>query len=449
MKKKQIAFRFFMLMPLVFSLILAVSIINRYDYKTKSLGPKVPGAPTLDPNKFVMLPPPKITSHFTAKNPASLKPVLRWTKVQGAPVYEIEVFADNEKIYENPYIFVNGYNLVLPEDLKAKKISWHVRALNLDRLPMSEYSAMEESYIDPKVPAIKYPVPMVDYNTGNGTAMLYPVYSWIPMAGASHYEVEILSQPPENPLGRRPSQYRIGQGLSDTSELYDDMPRMSTKPFYWRVRALSDSDEIVGTFSPAKPIITNPDKPYTIGTLGDSITHGGGGVSYNPGDWEYDYQYYLKFDTINLGLSGDTSESMADRFDDDVLPFHLQYLIIMGGSNSLREGVDPDDVIENLETIKVKCLNNDIVPVFLTLPAINPTNIYKTFQEETVDDWQKSFAKVNAYIRTQRHIDLATKLPEKGILPTYYALDGLHLDVEGKKLMGEAINEQWDETIKE
>ena len=101
-----------------------------------------------------------------------------------------------------------------------------------------------------------------------------------------------------------------------------------------------------------------------------------------------------------------------------------------------------------METIKVKCLNNDIVPVFLTLPTINPINIFRIFQEDTVDDWQSRFKKVNAYIRTQRHIDLAKKLPETGLLPTYYAADGLHLDIEGKKLMAEAINEQWEDAIK-
>ena len=63
--------------------------------------------------------------------------------------------------------------------------------------------------------------------------------------------------------------------------------------------------------------------------------HGGGAVSYSPGDWEYDYQSYLHFDTVNIGKSGDTSASMLKRFDQDVLPLHLRYLIIMGGTNSL------------------------------------------------------------------------------------------------------------------
>jgi len=448
MKKQKMFWHIFMYLPIIFSLLLAVRVTYINHRQSVALGPKLPGAPTLNANQRVMLPKPQIRSHFTAAAPASLKPMLRWNKVPGAPVYELEVFDHDKKIYSNAYVFVNGFNLVLPDDFASKRITWHVRALNLDRLPMTEYSVMETTYVNPKLPVVQYPVPTVNYNQGNGTAMLYPVFNWLPIAGAKEYEVEILSQPPENPMGTEPSQYRIGQGLSETSELYDEFPRFSTKPLYWRVRGFNEMGEAVGTFSPAKPFVTNPDKPYTIGTLGDSITHGGGALSYSPADWEYDYQYYLKFDTINLGLSGDTSATMMERFEDDVLPFHLKYLIIMGGSNSLREGEDPDAVIDDLETIKVKCLNNDIVPIFLTLPAINPANIFRAFQEDTVDNWQKSFARVNAYIRTQRHIDLSTKLPEKGVLPTYYATDGLHLDIEGKKLMAAAINEQWDEAIK-
>lgn len=43
-------------------------------------------------------------------------------------------------------------------------------------------------------------------------------------------------------------------------------------------------------------------------------------------------------------------------------------------------------------------------------------------------------------IRTQVHIDLAATFdgPDE-VLPTKYALDGLHLDVDGKILMGETI----------
>ena len=47
--------------------------------------------------------------------------------------------------------------------------------------------------------------------------------------------------------------------------------------------------------------------------FGDSISHGGGHLSFGPADWAYSYAYYLDFPTINLSCSGDTSETMVQR----------------------------------------------------------------------------------------------------------------------------------------
>ena len=43
----------------------------------------------------------------------------------------------------------------------------------------------------------------------NHPTPLYPVYSWIPVLGATGYEVEITNHLPENPNGIIASQYRI------------------------------------------------------------------------------------------------------------------------------------------------------------------------------------------------------------------------------------------------
>jgi len=139
---------------------------------------------------------------------------------------------------------------------------------------------------------------------------------------------------------------------------------------------------------------------------------------------------------------------MLERFDQDVLPLHLQYLIIMGGTNSLRGGVSAKSVIDDLQAIKEKCEENGIMPIFLTLPPINPANIKRAFDQDTALDWQRQFAMVNAYIKSQKHIDIATKMtPDDGILPTSLALDGLHPDVVGKKIMANIINEEWGNVI--
>ena len=134
------------------------------------------------------------------------------------------------------------------------------------------------------------------------------------------------------------------------------------------------------------------------------------------------------------------------RFSRDVLPFHLRYLMIFTGTNSLRAGEDPARVIHDLEQMKVLALSHGIAPIFLTLPPINPANIQHVFGEPTAEDWQWRFEAVNEYICGQAHIDVAEAFvcPD-GVLPTELALDGLHPDVDGKRIIGACVNEHWAE----
>jgi len=185
---------------------------------------------------------------------------------------------------------------------------------------------------------------------------------------------------------------------------------------------------------------------WEVGVLGDSISHGGGHFSYGPADFEFSYLTYLDFPAINLSQSGDTAQMTRDRFERDVLPFRPRYLLIMTGSNSLRAGEDPQVVIDCLKEIQQKCLENDIAPILMTLPLINPDSIRHIFQEETVPDYASRFRKVNAFIRTQVHIDTAAAFscPDDK-LPVEYALDGLHPDANGKQMMAAVINAAWQQ----
>lgn len=390
---------------------------------------------------------PHILSHFPKDHPSSLKPVLRWEKADDAVVYEVQLAKDGTVFQTDGYVFINGYHAVLPDDYAADHFEFRVRALNLDRVPMTPFSAWETVYVDPQMPSLQRPVPTNRFNEGIGTTLLYPVYNWIPVHGARNYEVEILSRLPERPDQRADAAITLGRGKATGFDWYDDTKRVASYPLYWRVRALDDEGQPIGVFSEPQKMVINPSDHWEVATLGDSIYHGGGNLSYSPSDWEYSFQHYLKFDSINLAQSGDTSGATLARFDDDVLPFHPHYLIIMTGTNSLRAGVDPDDVISDLAAIKEKCEQNGICPIFMTLPPINPKNIARAFNEPTAEDWKERFAAVNAYIRTQIHIDLAGKIPEGVDLPTELGLDGIHLDPPGKKLMAEAVNEQWEKVL--
>ncbi len=341
-------------------------------------------------------------------------------------------------------MFTNGFN----PDFSRYDISrlwWRVRALDYDGDPLGVFSDAQELIIDHDKEQLLRPLPTTVFNRNGLPTPLYPAYAWIPVAGAVSYEVEVLSAPPELPNGVAPSVYRVWSKEVTGFACYDEEPRITPGTYYWRVRGLDAAGGPVGVYSEARSFVVDPKRGNYAATLGDSVTHGGGAVSYSPGDWEYSFQTYLNFPVVNLGRSGDTSETMVERFDRDVLPFRPKFLLIMGGTNSLRGGTPAENVVEDLAAIRAKCQERGIRPIFVTLPPINPEAIKKVFNEETASNWRHEFDTVNNFIRQQRyHIDLDPHLADAGReLPDYYAVDGLHPDIEAKKVIAQIINANW------
>ena len=156
----------------------------------------------------------------------------------------------------------------------------------------------------------------------------------------------------------------------------------------------------------------------------------------------YSYVSYLDFPAVNMGRSGDTVEMMYDRFDRDVLPFHVKYLLIMGGINDLRMGTSPDKAIEYLEKICQKCIDHGITPILMTIVPLNPENIQKYYGETTYAGWKESVAKVNAYIRTKPYIDTAAPFASFDVMPSEFAMDGIHGDWNAKQMIAGEINRE-------
>jgi len=405
---------------------------------------------------------PISTTNYSFNAPAPNIPLLAWTVVPGAVYYEIELLSDlaenpndiipsRHQIFSSREVFTNGYSIDL-SNYQGNPLYWRVRALNYGGDPLGVFSDVSPIFIDHTLPQVLKPVSNTGYKKANMPMPLYPVYSWLPIAGAIHYEVELTGAPPENPNGIEPSKHQLRQSIvqSGADDYYDEEALIIPGTYYWRVRGLDKYGQPVGVYSDAEAFTVDQSVGNYSATFGDSITHGGGAVSYSPADIEYSFQTYLAFPTMNLGKSGDTTETMVDRFNNDVLPYHSKFLIIMGGSNSLRGGAPASQVIEELTAIQGKCLVNGIRPIFLTLPPINPLAISQAFNEDTVPDWQQQFAEVNNFIRSQRYyIDLEPYfMDDNHELPDYYAIDGLHLDIEGKKLMGLIINTNWARVTK-
>ena len=395
---------------------------------------------------------------YTDDNPASVIPYLVWHSVPDGVLYELEILsgppdAENttalsktNHLTSTQQVFTNGIQFDLRPYLGYKTLYWRVRALNLRKEPIGVFSTAEPIVIDQRKAIPQKPL-LNNFDVMPGFSQpVYPVYHWIPMFGAIRYEVELMSQPPVEENNTQPTPNRAWSKIvNDAFSCYDEYPRYYAGKYYWRVRAIDVQGNTIGVYSDTDSfeVPANTGRPNAA-VFGDSITHGGGAVSFSPSSMEYSYTTYLDFPAINIGRSGDTSTTSLERFDRDVLPIKPVNLIILTGSNSLRSpAISAETVIEDLEGIYLKCIQNDIRPILLTLPPVNPTNIMLAFHTPTDPNWYIKMQQINKYIKTKPYyIDLEPYFYDSShtIMDPSLANDGLHPDIVGKKIMAEVIN---------
>lgn len=409
---------------------------------------------------YFMAKSPISISHYTEDHPASLMPFLLWHSMPNAVLYEVEILSappaqeggtalsPQNHLTSTRSVFTNGWQADLRAYRSYKKLYWRVRALGLKHEPLGEFSEAQPLYLDESAEIPNHPIPNTFDQVTNFRQPLYPVYQWIPLNGVTHYEVELLTEPPAHPNGTLADPQRAwAQTINDTNSIYDEYARPYAGVYYWRVRGIDNENTTVGTWSDLASFTVDSldDRHVYAVALGDSITHGGGAISSSPAFLEYSYTTYLTFDCINLGRSGDTAHSTLERFEQDVVPLHPANVLIMTGSNSLRAiGVTAQDIIDDLDELQKKCLAHNMRPIFLTLLPLNPERITLAFHSETDRSWYWKLQVVNTWIRTQAfYVDIEPYFydTQKHILNPLLSTDGLHPDIDGKRMMAEAINE--------
>lgn len=411
---------------------------------------------TANPN-YPNPPHPISIYHYPKENPASLMPFLIWHKVPDAVCYEIEILSAPPEVeggitlsnyfslYSTRKIYTNGYQADLREFKNFTALYWRARALNLHQEPIGEFSRAEKIYLDEYKPFPTCPL-INNFDFMNYIRLpIYPVYDWIPLNSAKKYEVELLNHPPTHENNIEPSSDSLWRkSTQDVSSCYDEYARPYAGPYYWRVRALDENDNPIGTWSDSeKFVVEDFSKGVDFAIFGDSISHGGGAVSYSPRALEYSWETYLDFPAINLSRSGDTSHTSLERFERDVLPFKPKNLIILTGTNSLRaENIQVDSIISDLTEIEKLCTENNIRPIFLTLMPINPKNIRFAFHTPTDPLWHEKLTLVNNFIKMQKYyIDLEPYFYDaNGEMDEKFSVDGIHPDLRGKMLMAEIVN---------
>ena len=360
-----------------------------------------------------------------------------WETMPGAVQYEFVLLKGPENVKENVLlrqrdIYTNGVDVEVSRFKdKIKDCYWKVCALDFHGNYMGSFTEpqpVEGAEVNPSAPKPTTEFEKMDY------APMYPVYSWIPQAGAKHHEVEVYRRSSGGDVHIR----TLDAGEYDVYEYYG-----YTYPgqYYWRVRSVYPSGEKSSWSEPAAFSISG--EPTPIAALGASITHGGGAVSVPPGYLMYDWETYCQVPVKNLGVSGNTTAAMLERFEDDVLPWKPRVLVIMGGVNDFRAGTLGWETVQNLSAISEKCHAYGIIPVFLTATPINADYMVHRIAgiEVPPPDWQAHQRYVNDWILQQPYsVDVSSALTDgAGNLRGDYTSDGLHPDYFGKKYIGERV----------
>ena len=276
------------------------------------------------------------------------------------------------------------------------------------------------------------PVPTAEFEQMD-FAQLYPTYSWQPMPKTEFYMVQVVKV--------EAARDKIVRELFNTEgfdRVTDWTPFTEPGEYYWQVRVVDKNRKPLSDWSEKKFFTVTAPVKYAV--LGDSISHGG--AAYIPaGQLSCQWETYCDVPIKNLARSGDTTQMMLDRFDNDVLPFKPQVLLVMAGVNDIRTGADAEAVIKNLEAIRDKCLANDMTPVFCTLTSMNPEIMQRRGIPLTDGDWRQEREKVNFWImRTPYFVDVTPALTDEfGYLRAELTPDGLHPALRGKKIIGETI----------
>ena len=166
--------------------------------------------------------------------------------------------------------------------------------------------------------------------------------------------------------------------------------------------------------------------------MGDSITD----------HWKLDESFPGK-PYVNRGISGQTTEQMLIRFQNDVANLHPSAVVILAGTNDIAENTGPisNEAIENNFRAMMAIAKANNIPVIVQsiLPVHNYTERSQIFfpsrpmgRIRALNAWLKDYAARN----NAAYVDyFPAMLDDKGLLKRDLADDGLHPNAAGYALM--------------
>jgi len=183
-------------------------------------------------------------------------------------------------------------------------------------------------------------------------------------------------------------------------------------------------------------------KKYAISNqtvlLGDSITD-----FFNWYELFYDWSKKSGQAVYNRGISGDTTDRLFERLEDNVLNINPKNLVLLIGTNDIGRGLPLEFSLNNMDSIlklvREKCPETNII-----LQAVYPINSnmrdkYEKRSNSKIDAMNKEFVKLSKKYGCH-WLDLTNELSDKdGNLNESLSVDGLHINVKAYEIITNRI----------
>ncbi len=171
--------------------------------------------------------------------------------------------------------------------------------------------------------------------------------------------------------------------------------------------------------------------------LGDSITE-----LFNDREMFKEYTANTGLEVYNRGISGDTTDRLIERLEQNVINIQPKNVVLLIGTNDFGIGADIEYVYNNIETI-IDTLLSKCMGVNIVLEGVMPVG--KQTQTKKGRNNAK-YLKLNKMLKTLaqskaiKFFDITDKLADKdGYFDPKYTYDGLHPNVHGFEITKEEI----------
>jgi lysophospholipase L1-like esterase len=144
----------------------------------------------------------------------------------------------------------------------------------------------------------------------------------------------------------------------------------------------------------------------------------------------------VRVEFLNRGVVGELTKDMLDRFDQDVVKADPDFVIILGGSNDLGWGVEPQSVAGNLAEMYREAVRHGIRFIACTVPSIlgfDEGIPPRLLLNRLIKKYSAEHSQVCVDLFTATCDSSTRRLNEE------YSNDGLHMNTRGYETIAEVI----------